>query len=62
MIKYFCDECEKELSKPEIDFSYEMIGAKLLCFEHATGHITNKNNIAYARIQKLEKEWLSKND
>jgi hypothetical protein len=62
MIKVFCDECKSELSPLEIEFSNEMIGTKVLCSKHASEHITNKNNVAYARLQKLEKEWIELHD
>ena len=38
MIKYFCDECGKELSAEEVRYSLDMIG-KELCSEHVLARI-----------------------
>jgi hypothetical protein len=38
MKKYFCDECGKQLTTKELQFSLEMIWKKL-CSKHANEHV-----------------------
>jgi hypothetical protein len=51
MIKYFCDECKKELSIEEVQFSLDVIG-KELCGIHAKEYIEMCQNKKY-KIDKI---------